>query len=79
MAPQVEDVAHRVLTLPAPGLPDEPTYTGEPVAYVAEAPDGEPAVAAGLAWQPEIEPDPEPQPDPEFIAPVDTGSPSRCR
>ena len=59
------------LTLPAPGLPDEPTYTGDPVAYVAEAPDGEPAVEAALAWQPEIEPDPEQQPDPEFIAAAD--------
>jgi monofunctional glycosyltransferase len=58
-APQVEDVAHRDLALPAPGLPDEPVFTGEPFISAAEAPDGGPAVADALAWQPEIEPDPD--------------------
>jgi monofunctional biosynthetic peptidoglycan transglycosylase len=71
LALQVAGVEPSDLTLPAPGLPDDPTYTGDPVAYVAEAPDGEPAVEAALAWQPEIEPDPEEQPDPEFIAATD--------
>jgi monofunctional glycosyltransferase len=62
-APRVEDVAHRDLALPAPGLPDEPVFTGEPFTSAAEAPDGEPAVADALAWQPEIEPDPDQQSD----------------
>jgi monofunctional glycosyltransferase len=62
-APQVEEVTHRDLSLPAPGLPDEPVFTGEPVLSAAEAPDGEPAVADALAWQPEIEPDPDHQSD----------------
>jgi monofunctional biosynthetic peptidoglycan transglycosylase len=62
-APQVEHVAHRDLELPAPGLPDEPVFTGEPFISAAEAPDGEPMVADALAWQPEIEPDPDQQSD----------------
>src|SRR6476620_1719678 len=58
-APHAEDVAQRHLALPAPGLPDEAVFTGEPFTSVAEAPDGEPEVADALAWQPEIEPDPD--------------------
>jgi monofunctional glycosyltransferase len=62
-APQAEDVAHRDLALPAPGLPDEPVFAGEPFISAAETPDGEPAVADARAWQPEIEPDPDQQSD----------------
>jgi monofunctional biosynthetic peptidoglycan transglycosylase len=58
-AERIEDVAHSDLALPTPGLPDEPSFSGEPIISVAEAPDGEPAAADALAWQPEIEPDPD--------------------
>jgi len=53
--------------LPAPGLPDRASFSGEPCIAPADVPDGEPAVEAALAWQPEVEPDPEPATDAELI------------
>jgi monofunctional glycosyltransferase len=73
LALQATEIDQSALTLPAPGLPDEPTFVGEPVISAVEAPDGEPAVTTALAWQPEVEPDTEPQSAPEVLA-VDDAS-----
>ena len=60
---QAEEVRQSDLTLPAPGLPDEPTFTGDPVAYVEQAAVREPVIDAPLTPKP----DAEAQSDPEFF------------
>jgi len=63
LALQAEGVRQSDLTLPTPGLPDEPTFTGDPVAYVEQAAVREPVIDAPLTPKP----DAEAQSDPEFI------------